>query len=252
MLLVVGLLGFGSGPMWADTITLKDGSVIKGKISYTGPYTIKFDVDIPLSSAVREIIQKNSRIDFYDFGFSGSLSIPRSEISKMEVSGVDEGKDSKTSTPTGSIVSVEALIEKIEALRAELEELKAQVRVFQARIEKLEGKETMETQGTQLGAPRSIPISPEVYEELKRAAGVTSPAQPTLQDMIDEVHARTTAPTTPATAKGSYYIGNFNSRKFHRPDCKWAKKISPANRLVFKSRQDVINQGYQACKVCKP
>lgn len=48
------------------------------------------------------------------------------------------------------------------------------------------------------------------------------------------------------------YIGNANSLKFHRPTCQWAKKISLANRVEFKSKQDAINQGYVACKVCKP
>ena len=48
------------------------------------------------------------------------------------------------------------------------------------------------------------------------------------------------------------YIGNARSHKFHRPDCRWAKKIGPVNRVSFKSRQEAINQGYVPCKVCKP
>ena len=48
------------------------------------------------------------------------------------------------------------------------------------------------------------------------------------------------------------YIGNARSNKFHRPDCRWAKKIAPANRVSFKSRQEAIDRGYVPCKVCKP
>ncbi|KYH30571.1 thermonuclease precursor [Moorella mulderi DSM 14980] len=48
------------------------------------------------------------------------------------------------------------------------------------------------------------------------------------------------------------YIGNSSSKKFHYPDCRWAKEISPRNRVEFTSRQEAINAGYQPCKVCRP
>jgi micrococcal nuclease len=48
------------------------------------------------------------------------------------------------------------------------------------------------------------------------------------------------------------YIGNKNSKKFHFPDCQWAKKIAPGNRVYFKSREEAIKAGYEPCKVCKP
>jgi len=46
------------------------------------------------------------------------------------------------------------------------------------------------------------------------------------------------------------YVGNSNSMKFHRADCPWAAKIAPANRVVFKSREEAVAGGYQPCKVC--
>lgn len=36
---------------------------------------------------------------------------------------------------------------------------------------------------------------------------------------------------------GSKYIGNSNSKKFHYPDCQWAKEISPKNRVEFNNRR---------------
>ncbi|GAB6274943.1 MAG: hypothetical protein STSR0004_18080 [Peptococcaceae bacterium] len=48
------------------------------------------------------------------------------------------------------------------------------------------------------------------------------------------------------------YIGNSNSRKFHRPDCQWAQKIAPRNRVEFRRREEAIKAGYQPCKTCKP
>ena len=46
------------------------------------------------------------------------------------------------------------------------------------------------------------------------------------------------------------YIGNKNSKKLHRPDC----RILPAekNRVEFSSRVDAINAGYSPCGNCQP
>ena len=48
------------------------------------------------------------------------------------------------------------------------------------------------------------------------------------------------------------YEGNSRTLIFHYPDCEWAEKISSNNLVKFKSRQEAVNQGYTACKVCKP
>ncbi|RKO65726.1 MBL fold metallo-hydrolase [Desulfofundulus salinus] len=62
------------------------------------------------------------------------------------------------------------------------------------------------------------------------------------------------APVAPVTPKanGSRYIGNKNSKKFHRPDCRWAAEIAPHNRVEFKSREEAVAAGYVPCKVCRP
>lgn len=46
------------------------------------------------------------------------------------------------------------------------------------------------------------------------------------------------------------YIGNKNSKKFHRPDC----HTLPAekNRVEFSSRADAVNEGYSPCGNCAP
>ncbi|MGI9862938.1 thermonuclease family protein [Moorella naiadis] len=51
---------------------------------------------------------------------------------------------------------------------------------------------------------------------------------------------------------GTLYIGNARSKIFHLPSCEWAQKIAPQNRVEFKSRDEAVNAGYRACKVCKP
>lgn len=46
------------------------------------------------------------------------------------------------------------------------------------------------------------------------------------------------------------YIGNKNSKKFHRPDC----YTLPAekNRVEFTNRTDAVNAGYSPCGNCCP
>jgi micrococcal nuclease len=49
-----------------------------------------------------------------------------------------------------------------------------------------------------------------------------------------------------------YYIGNKRSKVFHQPGCQWVKKISPKNKLIFKSRDEAINKGHRPARGCNP
>lgn len=49
------------------------------------------------------------------------------------------------------------------------------------------------------------------------------------------------------------YVVNKSSKKFHKPGCEWAGKIASYNRQDVKcNRQDLIDKGYEPCKVCCP
>ncbi len=48
----------------------------------------------------------------------------------------------------------------------------------------------------------------------------------------------------------TYYIGNRNSYKFHRPDC--SALPSDKNRVIFKSREEAIKNKYDPCQRCLP
>ena len=47
-------------------------------------------------------------------------------------------------------------------------------------------------------------------------------------------------------------VGHKNSKKFHYPECRWAKKMNQENQIWFESRQEAIDKGYVPCKVCNP
>jgi len=59
---------------------------------------------------------------------------------------------------------------------------------------------------------------------------------------------------SPATVqkKEWKYVASKKSNVFHRPDCKWVKKISTNNLVGFKSREEAIRSGRRPCKSCRP
>jgi hypothetical protein len=48
------------------------------------------------------------------------------------------------------------------------------------------------------------------------------------------------------------YVASITREPFHRPGCKWAQRISPANLQTFQTREEAIKAGHRPCKVCKP
>ena len=48
------------------------------------------------------------------------------------------------------------------------------------------------------------------------------------------------------------YIGNRNTRKFHRASCSSVSQMNEGNKVGFDSRSDAIDGGYSPCKRCKP
>ena len=64
----------------------------------------------------------------------------------------------------------------------------------------------------------------------------------------------TAAPKQPQTtaAADAAYIGNCNSMKYHRADCRYAAQIKAENRIAFDSTEQALIAGYTPCGACKP
>ncbi len=58
-------------------------------------------------------------------------------------------------------------------------------------------------------------------------------------------------PARPAVAEHKY-IASKNSKVFHKPDCRWVKRISAKNLVGYNSREESIQAGKRPCKTCKP
>ncbi len=50
--------------------------------------------------------------------------------------------------------------------------------------------------------------------------------------------------------KENFYISKKGSKVFHRPDCRFAKRIK--HKVIYKSRREALKHHLRPCKVCKP
>jgi len=67
--------------------------------------------------------------------------------------------------------------------------------------------------------------------------------------IIEKILTEQPADSTPAEYK---YVASKNSKVFHLPGCRFAKRISPENLTGYKSRDEAVRAGKRACKLCKP
>ena len=56
----------------------------------------------------------------------------------------------------------------------------------------------------------------------------------------------------PAGVQSARFVGSLTSRKYHSPECGWARRIAPENRLCFDSHQAARAFGYSPCGICEP
>jgi flagellar biosynthesis protein FlhF len=47
-----------------------------------------------------------------------------------------------------------------------------------------------------------------------------------------------------------HYVANHKSVHFHSPECAWAKRIKPENRIVFASIEEAVLKKFTPCKTC--
>jgi len=57
--------------------------------------------------------------------------------------------------------------------------------------------------------------------------------------------------TAPAAAAGEFWA-SAQGKAFHRASCEWAKKISAANLVKYKTRDEAIAAGKKPCSSCTP
>ncbi len=58
-------------------------------------------------------------------------------------------------------------------------------------------------------------------------------------------------PPLPAATQAGY-LGNKNSKVYHKASCSAAKRTSAKNKVTLDSPETAVSQGYKACRICKP
>jgi competence protein ComEC len=71
--------------------------------------------------------------------------------------------------------------------------------------------------------------------------------QPRVPNTVSDKNA---AQSTTAQTSASSYIGNKNTKKFHKPTC--SSLPAEHNRVYFDSRDKAVGDGYVPCKRCNP
>jgi hypothetical protein len=47
-------------------------------------------------------------------------------------------------------------------------------------------------------------------------------------------------------------VGNINSYKYHRLNCRWVSKINDNNAVLFKNSKDAEINRFSPCRLCNP
>lgn len=69
---------------------------------------------------------------------------------------------------------------------------------------------------------------------------------------VPDMKARSEMGKVAGSEEKQVYFASSDSNRYHRTDCRWAKKIAPDNKISFSSSVEAQDQGYVPCGVCKP
>ncbi len=73
------------------------------------------------------------------------------------------------------------------------------------------------------------------------------------QDKLSENEEAVISNSDDSDKKTFTYIGNANTLKFHRLNCRNVSQMSDKNKVYFnETREEIISKGYKPCKHCKP
>jgi len=91
----------------------------------------------------------------------------------------------------------------------------------------------------------------EVFIQSWRAANSRS-TRPSAPNDITVKPEKLTKPDAKRTVAEYKYVASKNSKVFHKPDCRWVKRILAKNLVGYNSRGEAIQAGKRPCKMCKP
>lgn len=88
------------------------------------------------------------------------------------------------------------------------------------------------------------------------SASVEDSFQQADTDKKEDAPSTTPTPTQGTSTleiSGFNYVANKNTKKFHKPSCRYVDDIKSSNRWNYQGeRAYLISRGYKPCKTCKP
>jgi hypothetical protein len=70
--------------------------------------------------------------------------------------------------------------------------------------------------------------------------------------VVPDMTARSEMGKVAGSEEKQVYFASSDSNRYHRTDCRWAKRIAPDNKIRFSSPREAQDRGYVPCGVCKP
>lgn len=134
---------------------------------------------------------------------------------------------------------------------AAVQQMQTQLAMLQMVIAQYDGVTV--TDPNQIAALDLMKTQAAQLQQQLAAAGITATPVATPQQKAvpqQQTAVQNQAVTTPSAGGG--YIGNANSKKFHRASCSSVSKMKDSNKVVLDSRDSAIAAGYTPCKICKP
>ena len=111
-----------------------------------------------------------------------------------------------------------------------------------------EGNNAGYQEGVEQGYANGVQEAGEHYAKLNTTS--TEETEPVLTTQTSISPSERTASSTTEEPVAVTYIGNKNSKKFHLPTC--STLPAEQNRILFQSREEAIDAGFEPCKRCNP
>ncbi len=73
-----------------------------------------------------------------------------------------------------------------------------------------------------------------------------------LKSKWEQYRTKVSSPPATVQKKEWKYVASRKSKVFHRPGCKYAKRIGHKNFIGFKSKEEAIKSGRRLCRSCRP
>jgi DNA repair exonuclease SbcCD ATPase subunit len=138
---------------------------------------------------------------------------------------------------------LEEMVKKHEEALKEIDKLRSDIELLKNNMEAQEKfNKSIDTLTKEEKASANIPSLAEDQSSQKKKTPPVARAKRSSKNKV--------ASTSTDTAH--QYIASNKAKKYHRPDCQWAKKIKPENMVTFSSAKEARQAGYVPCKVCKP